>query len=84
MHSTILKFNTIIEQHSMEYHIARKFGGGLAKFGDLAVCLSTAKFKIRQNFYHIHIHMEIPYHTTKFKSANTVQHIVCMRRNCQI
>ena len=35
------------------------------KVGGLAVCLSTAKLI----FFRMHVHMVIPYHTTKFKSA---------------
>ena len=40
------------------------------KFGGLAVCLVTAKFKIRQYFILAYIRMAIPYRIAKFKSAN--------------
>ena len=30
----------------------------------------------RQTFYCMHVLMAIPYHTTKFKSVNTVKHII--------
>ena len=41
-----------------EYHIAGKFGS----FGSIPFN--------RQNFYHMHIRMAIPYHTAKFNTIN--------------
>ena len=46
------------------YRIARKFGG-------LAVLGETAKLKIRQILYCVHVCMAILFQTAKFKSANT-------------
>ena len=39
------------------------------RFGGMTL---NRQIKIRQNFYHVHVCMAILYHTTKFKSANTV------------
>ena len=34
------------------------------------------QIKIGQIFHRMHVCMAIPYHTAKFKSANTIQHVV--------
>ena len=34
------------------------------------------QIKIRLFFSRVHVHMAIPYHTTKFKSANSVKNVV--------
>ena len=51
---------------SAYYRIAGKSGGEL----NLAVHITTAKLKIRQNFLLAYIRMAILYRTAKFKSAN--------------
>ena len=33
------------------------------------------QIEIRQKFFRVHVHMVIPYHTAKFKSANSVKNI---------
>ena len=39
------------------------------------MCLSTAKLK-STNFFRVHVHMAIPYHTAKFKSTNSVKNVI--------
>ena len=36
------------------------------------------QIKIRQNFYHTHVHMAILYHTAKFKSSNIYNNIILL------
>ena len=36
----------------------------------------NCQIKIHLFFFRVHVHMAIPYHTTKFKSTNSVKNVV--------